>query len=74
MRTILRTATALVAGLGVFLFGQLAIENIAWWWTNGTATFDDPLLNAIKVGGAVVAGLAMALAVGLPTRRRHRLL
>ncbi len=74
MRNLLRIVIAVTAGIAVFLGGQLAIENSAWWWTGGTATFDDPLLNALKFGGAVAAGFAAALAIGLEPRRRKRLL
>ncbi|MGN3973394.1 hypothetical protein [Tsuneonella sp. SYSU-LHT278] len=65
MREILRAVIAVTAGVGVLLFGQLAIENAAWWWTGGTSTFDDPLLNLAKFAAAGAAGLALAIALFL---------
>jgi hypothetical protein len=74
MRQAIRAFLGILLGLATALLGQLAIENSAWWITGGTATFDDPLLNAMKFAIASTAGLAVAAIVGLPPMRRRRLL
>jgi hypothetical protein len=68
----IRTMLAVTLGIATLLVGQLAIENSAWWITGGTATFDDPLLNAMKFSVAGSLGLALALVIGLPSRRPKR--
>ena len=73
MRTLLRTIVAVIIGLATLLVGQAVIENAAWWWTSSTATFKDPLLNAIKFGVSAAAALGLALAVGIPSSRLRRL-
>ena len=72
MKQTIRTVLAVTLGLATLLVGQLAIENSAWWITGGTSTFEDPLLNAAKFAVAGSAGLALALMIGLPQRRRRR--
>ena len=74
MKQAIRTSLGVVLGLATLLFGQLAIENSAWWLTGGTATFDDPLLNAMKFGFAGSAGLAVAAIIAMAPRRKRRLL
>ena len=74
MRSVVRVAIGIVVGMGTALFGQLAIENSAWWLTGGTATFGDPLLNVIKFGLAVSGGIGVGAMIGLAPRRRRRLL
>jgi hypothetical protein len=74
MKQAIRIVMAVTLGVSTVLFGQLAIENSAWWLTGGTATFDDPLLNAIKFGVAGSCGLAAGLMIGLRPLRRRRLL
>jgi divalent metal cation (Fe/Co/Zn/Cd) transporter len=74
MRTFLRTLFAVIIGLATLLAGQAVIENAAWWWTNSTATFDDPLLNAAKFGVSSAVALALGLTIGLRPARRRRLL
>ena len=74
MKQAIRTVMAVTLGLSTVLLGQLAIENSAWWLTGGTATFDDPLMNAIKFGVAGSCGLAVGLMIGLRPLRRRRLL
>lgn len=74
MRSMMRTIIAVTIGLATLLVGQLAIETIAWWWTGGTTTFDDPLLNAVKFGLAGAAGLGLAMMIGMQPGRRRRLL
>ena len=73
MKKTVRASIGAVMGAGTFLIGQLAIENSAWWLTGGTATFDEPLVNAIKVVAAGAAALAVALGVGLAPMPRRRL-
>jgi hypothetical protein len=70
----IRTGLAGTLGVGTLLIGQLAIENSAWWLTGNTATFDDPLLNAVKFAVAGSAALMLALNIGLRPRGRGRLL
>ena len=72
MKQAIRTVLAVTLGLATVLVGQLAIENSAWWITGGTATFDEPLFNAMKFAVAGSAGLALALMIGLPPLRRRR--
>lgn len=72
MRQTIRTVLGATLGTATLLIGQLAIENSAWWLTGGTATFDDPLLNAVKFGVAGSAGIAVTLAIALDPRRRRR--
>ncbi len=72
MRNLLRTLIAVTVGLATMLLGQLVIENTTWWWTGGTATFDAPLLNAVKFGIAGSVGLTIgAIIVTVPKRRRR---
>lgn len=72
MRQAIRIVLAVTLGVATLLFGQLAIENSAWWLTGGTATFDDPLFNAIKFIAAGCAGLGLAFAIGTGSRRGRR--
>lgn len=72
MKQIIRMILAITLGLVTLLVGQLAIENVAWWWAGDTATFDAPLLNALKVGAAGAAGLATTAMIALPPMRRRR--
>ena len=75
MKQAIRSVLAVTVGVTTVLVGQLGIENSAWWITGGTATFGDPVLNAVKFAGAGALGLAVALMIGVPPlRRRRRLL
>ncbi|GGD94225.1 hypothetical protein GCM10011515_12530 [Tsuneonella deserti] len=74
MKQAFRAFLGMVLGLATVLFGQLTIENSAWWMTGGTATFDDPLFNAIKFAVAVAAGIAVAGGIALAPKRRRRML
>ena len=68
----MRAALGLTLGAGTFLIGQPAVELTAWWLTGGTATFDDPLVNAARFGTTGTLAIAVAFLIGLPpARRRH---
>ena len=63
MKELLRTIIAIVVGLATLLVGQLTLETVAWWWAGDTATFDDPLLNVMKLGIAGAAGFIIAASI-----------
>ena len=71
MRQTFRVVIGIVIGLATLLAGQLAIEVIAWWWTSGTATFDTPLLNALKFAAAGALALAVGANIAAPPVRRR---
>jgi hypothetical protein len=73
LRQTIRIVLAVILGLATLLFGQLALEIVAWWWTSGTSSFDSPLLNAIKFAVAGTAGLAVGTMIAKRPIRRRRM-
>lgn len=73
MKQTLRIAIAITIGLATLLFGQLAIEMVAAFWTGGTTSLDTPVLNAAKFAIAGAAALAVGAHIATSGVRRRRL-